>query len=361
MRYELKHDKLAAQIFNLASTEAKARRKAENIYHLYDEIGATRLFTEEELEYLAHFQSVLRPKDNLLALIEESRKELTRTQREEEERERERLEREKELVRKAKARQQRISWVIGTAGVVALALLTFALIQSRKANDNQRLAAEIRQNLERKSLLTEDLKQELSATISTRRQKEPGSAAAYISELNERLSSILIDPRDGMLYETVELNGQHWMAENLNYRTAGESWFYEEDPENGEKYGRLYTWEAAMEACPPEWRLPTSLDWRRLAGLFGGVDEDSMDKGTAAYEALAKNGESNFDAQLGGIRLIPGIFRRVGEDGQYWSSSEDRTVSGDKALLINFEGETGHLLLYAYSKELGASCRCVKE
>ena len=93
MRYELKHDKLAAQIYNLASTEAKARRKAENIYFMYDEIGATRLFTEEELEYLAQFQPVLRPKDSLLSLIEESKKELSRAQREEEEKERERLDR----------------------------------------------------------------------------------------------------------------------------------------------------------------------------------------------------------------------------------------------------------------------------
>ncbi|MCB0594542.1 MAG: hypothetical protein H6557_22020 [Lewinellaceae bacterium] len=361
MRYELKHDKLAAQIYNLASTEAKARRKAENIYFMYDEIGATRLFTEEELEYLAQFQPVLRPKDSLLSLIEESKKELSRAQREEEEKERERLDREKELVRKVKIRQQRISWVIGTAGVIAAGLLAFALMQSQKATDNKRLAAEIRQNLERKSVLTEDLKKEFSGIISEKRQREPGAATAYISELNEKLSSILIDVRDGRLYETVELNRQNWMAENLNYSSPEGSWWYDDNPENGEKYGRLYTWEAARKACPPGWRLPTDLDWRRMAEPFGGVDVDFNDGGAKAYEALIENGESNFGALLGGIRLITGTFRRLGENGQYWSNKEDSTVSGDKALLFNFDGTARRLQRYAYSKNLGASCRCVKE
>ncbi|MCB0548907.1 MAG: hypothetical protein KDD19_15110 [Phaeodactylibacter sp.] len=360
MRYELKHDKLAAQIYNLASTEAKARRKAENIYHMYDEIGAARLFTQEELDYLARFQSVLRPKENLLAIIEKSKQELSRAQREAEAREKERLEREKELVQKVKIRQQRISWVIGTAGVIALILLSYAIIQSNRATENKRVADEMRQNMERKGLLTKEMKMEFADVISSMMQKEPVAADAYISELNKKLSSILIDPRDGRLYETVELNGKYWMAENLNYRTEN-SWLYENKPENGDEYGRLYTWDAAMKACPPGWSLPSALEWRRMAQSFGGVVEDSKDKGAGAYEALSKNGESNFDALLGGIRLVTGSFKRLGENGQYWSSIEDRKVSGEKAILINFDGETESLQHYAYSKELGASCRCVKE
>ena len=34
---------------------------------------------------------------------------------------------------------------------------------------------------------------------------------------------------------------------------------------NCKKYGRLYTWNAAMKACPTGWRVPDSRDW---IGLF---------------------------------------------------------------------------------------------
>ena len=69
-----------------------------------------------------------------------------------------------------------------------------------------------------------------------------------------------IDQRDGQAYEAVEFsNGIITMAQNLNFEIE-DSWCYDDDPENCEKFGRLYTWSAAMEACPPGWRLPKFSD-----------------------------------------------------------------------------------------------------
>ena len=45
------------------------------------------------------------------------------------------------------------------------------------------------------------------------------------------------------------------MAENLKYK-IGDSYCYDDNPANCEKYGRLYTWDAAFEACLPGWHLP---------------------------------------------------------------------------------------------------------
>lgn len=359
MRHELKHDKLAAQIYELASAEAKARRKAEHVYQLYQEIGSSRLFTEEELEYLARFQMVSRPKEGLVAIIQKSKEDLERVRRKAEREEKARLEREKELINRVRARQQRIGWIIGIALVVVTGLFIYAWLQTQYATESNRSAREIRQNLEQKSMLTESMKKELAAIIKARSEKDPLEAKAYITTLNEQLPSAFIDPRDGTIYETIELRRQTWMAENLHYDAAGESWFYDNDPEKGAQYGKLYTWQGAKRACPPGWRLPSDAEWRKMALQFGGIrDDNENNNSAAAYHALIASGNSNFGALLAGKRRPTGSFFDLGVTGDYWSSTE---LNSEDAWLISFNSETDQLLHYDYSKSLGASCRCIKD
>ncbi|MCO6487020.1 MAG: caspase family protein, partial [Phaeodactylibacter sp.] len=117
-------------------------------------------------------------------------------------------------------------------------------------------------------------------------------------------SNTFTDPRDGQTCRTVEINGQRWMAQNLNFDVGEGCWFYKDDPKNGEKYGRLYTWEAAKKSCPPGWRLPTDEEWQALAMKFGGYYdwEQRKDVGDPkkAYKALLEGGDSGFSALLGG-------------------------------------------------------------
>lgn len=364
MRYELKHDKLAMQIYGLVSVETKARRKAENVYHLYEEIGHTRHFTEEELAYLGQFLPVLRPSENLQRHLAQSKEELNRARQEEEARERARLEREKELIARVKARQKSMSWIISIAGLIAVGLLVFAYRESARAATNQRITNEIRLNLERKDKLSAGLKKELAAIVQAKGEQDRQAALAYTTELNEKFPSVFVDVRDWSLYETVELNEQTWMAENLRYpyRPGESSWVYEDDPEYAERFGRLYTWEAARAACPAGWRIPTLTEWQgmiaQLVSLnFAAAEESAQQE---AFAALAAGGFSNFAALLGGKRYASGTFGDLGLNGNYWTSTEDEDLPSD-AWLFSFNGESRKLESYQYAKALAISCRCVRE
>ena len=79
--------------------------------------------------------------------------------------------------------------------------------------------------------------------------------------------------RDGNTYgfKTMK-DGKRWMTKNLNIEVQG-SYCYDDDKANCQKYGRLYTWEAAKQACAllgEGWRLPTDEEWKKLGESYGG-------------------------------------------------------------------------------------------
>lgn len=171
------------------------------------------------------------------------------------------------------------------------------------------------------------------------------------------------DPRDGQIYKTVKLIGKTWMAGNLNFDVEEGCWFYKNDPKNGEKYGRLYTWEAAKKACPPGWRLPTDEEWKALAESVGGYYDYPTKKEIGdrhkGYQALLKGRSSGFAAQLGGGRDPDGDFHDLGFGGSYWSATER---SAGLAWRYSFTSDYyGNLDRNSNDKSDGLSCRCVQD
>jgi uncharacterized protein (TIGR02145 family) len=155
-------------------------------------------------------------------------------------------------------------------------------------------------------------------------------------------------------------DGKLWMIENLSIGTA-DSYCYDDREHNCRRYGRLYTWEAAKQACLASgdgWRLPTDDDWRALARHFGGVFDDAQDRGAGAYHALLRDGRSGFDADLGGGRDLDGQYDDLDAHGFYWTASEGRPAT---ALFYNFgRGSTALYRQPDGEKDRAFAVRCVR-
>ena len=172
----------------------------------------------------------------------------------------------------------------------------------------------------------------------------------------------LVDNRDGQTYKTVKIGDQVWMAENLNYEIDS-SFCYKDSSEYCEKYGHLYTWDAAKAACPSGSHLPSLAEWKILIEAVGG--------GPIAVTALqSTSGWSNgdFGTDLFGFSVLPAGIRmgskrdysREGSEAFFWSSSENGNEAHYMTLYYYPDRDTYHgVYFYCETKKRAHSVRCL--
>ncbi len=121
----------------------------------------------------------------------------------------------------------------------------------------------------------------------------------FVSYSGEQIAMNYMDERDGHVYGLVKIGDKVWFKENLRYVTE-QSLCYDSLPENCEKYGRLYSYEAAKTVCPENWRLPTVHDVEELHVVMGS---HKIDKIAARGEWDIRKAE-RFSDELG-LSVLP--------------------------------------------------------
>jgi len=185
---------------------------------------------------------------------------------------------------------------------------------------------------------------------------------------------------------TVKIGNQEWMTNNLNVSTfrngdaipeaqTSEAWkkagaegkpawcYYDNDPENGNKYGRLYNWYSVTDPrglAPSGWHIPSDAEWTTLTDNLGGEDAAGNKMKSKAGWSGNGNGSnaSGFSGLPGGNRGYVGTFDGVGSHGYWWSSTEGSPTTAWYRFL-NYSN--GFINRYVSSKQYGFSVRCLRD
>lgn len=203
---------------------------------------------------------------------------------------------------------------------------------------------------------------------------------------------------DGNVYNTVIIGTQTWMAENLKVShypdgttiqlvEDNSAWeklnfadkaycYYNNNSSNGDTYGALYTWAAAMNGanssdanpsgvqgvCPDDWHLPSDTEWTQLTDYLGGESVAGgklKETGTTHWNS-PNNGatnESGFTAIPGGLRHAV-LFLGLSTNALFRSSTEYSSSDvWDRSLRYDYSGVSRS----NSDKTLGFSVRCVKD
>ncbi|MBR5413556.1 MAG: fibrobacter succinogenes major paralogous domain-containing protein, partial [Fibrobacter sp.] len=194
--------------------------------------------------------------------------------------------------------------------------------------------------------------------------KSPESAEGSSSSFSQDTTynaekNTLTDARDGKVYKTVKIGSQVWMAENLNYATE-KSYCYNDSSKYCDKYGRLYTWAAAMDACPTGWHLPGEEEWNILLSEVGGqsIAGTALKSRSGWHDGGNGTDAFGFSALPAGRRDTVGEFTCDGEYTDFWTTAEG---GDDFAYFMFLYYYNEYMPLGGDSKNFALSVRCLKD
>lgn len=171
-----------------------------------------------------------------------------------------------------------------------------------------------------------------------------------------------------------------WITRNMAYLESGRAYADAEDMSY--LFGRYYTYDEALTACPKGWRLPSDSDWTALANSISGVEVYSpyLDfVGAARYfkQNVLFNGQSMWefwpDAPAdgtSGLTVIPCGYCNYLSDKDFqgylsyacfWTSDENPDDSSQAFYRYMVSGDDDVKLGSADKASMAMSVRCVAE
>lgn len=148
---------------------------------------------------------------------------------------------------------------------------------------------------------------------------------------------------NGRFYEAVKIGEQCWMKENLRFDTLENS-VYKNEEANLEKFGRLYTWYAAMGIqdetelaniekmqdvcngnfvqgiCPQGWAIPTNADFEVLSQNIAGMQSIKSDNSNYWIPSEIGDNSTGFDARGAGLlNAATARFENLLSGTYYWT------------------------------------------
>ena len=201
-----------------------------------------------------------------------------------------------------------------------------------------------------------------------------------------------LDKRDNQIYRAVKIGDQIWMAENLRYK-VDQSRCYENERENCDKYGRLYTWYSIMSEndngcinkgtkecfekqpiqgiCPDGWHIPSEAE---LEIFLSKIERNNWSADVKSTDGWADNMNGTntygFNAFPMGTWSPTGrwihsesnkmkvYFFNKGYNTAFWSSSINERYNANALSFCNFNSCSGVMPL---DMDEGISLRCIKD
>lgn len=208
---------------------------------------------------------------------------------------------------------------------------------------------------------------------------EPAHGGNYAVKVSNTVGSVtsmeavltvnmeFLDRRDDHVYKVIQIGDQIWMADNLNYNAGSGSWYYDDDPNKGIIYGRLYDWHTATtdagngkDVCPQGWRLPTKTEFEILVANVGGSDVAAKKlKSTTLWDSQPGTDDYEFTALPAGINDIYYLngFVQLCNTTYFWASTSFDSENADDLMLDNSDDS----IISYMPKDEGMSIRCIKE
>ena len=233
--------------------------------------------------------------------------------------------------------------------------------------------------------------------------------AISLFTLNFTLSQIksTVKDRDGNTYKVVKIGNQTWMGKNLNVskfengdeipeaRTPEEwekygnesqpAWcYYEFNPKNSKKNGKLYNWFAVNDPrglAPEGFEVASDQNWKELAETVKSSGKGTqVDLRTVKGWELGKSGRKStnffgFSCPASGVISSEGSFKGKLTEAYFWTRNEDSLKEGESAkkdvTSVKFKSDNAYYCYQrnvlasfshgSWSKKNGLAVRCIQK